>query len=441
MSENPLKWRLRRFISSRVQRRLLDPRRLKKARAASEKARRRARRPHEVHYFHQLDDPYSHLAAQALPALAARYEVAVLPHLADKPPASATPEADMFVAYNRRDAARIAPFYGLAFDHQEPPPPDLQLIAAQILAKNNMSYIAEISTALWAGDRQKLESMDKASPDDADKLIKEGTALRAKLKHYLSAMFYYEGEWYWGVDRLSHLEDRLSELDVRKPEAPADATVQLRLSAPESIARKSDQQEMKLEYFPSLRSPYTYLSFAPTLDIPKHYPVDLVLRPVMPMVMRGMKVPMEKGFYILADTKREGQKMGLPFGDMLDPVGPPVLRGYSLFAFAQEKGRGGEYLHSFAKGAFADRIDVYGMQGLRKVVERAGLNWEEARAHLDNDDWHERLEQNRLAMFEAGCWGVPSYILKGPAGEADFGVWGNDRIWLIKEEIARRVAL
>ena len=36
-------------------------------RAKAEKARQAARRPHEVHYFHQIDDPYSHLLAQALP--------------------------------------------------------------------------------------------------------------------------------------------------------------------------------------------------------------------------------------------------------------------------------------------------------------------------------------------------------------------------------------
>ena len=32
-----------------------------------------------------------------------------------------------------------------------------------------------------------------------------GNNLRNKLGHYSGAMFYYEGEWYWGVDRLYHL--------------------------------------------------------------------------------------------------------------------------------------------------------------------------------------------------------------------------------------------
>ena len=40
--------------------------------------------------------------------------------------------------------------------------------------------------------------------------LDSGTAHRAELKHYSGAMFYYGKEWYWGVDRLYHLEKRLA---------------------------------------------------------------------------------------------------------------------------------------------------------------------------------------------------------------------------------------
>ncbi len=452
MSENPFKWRLRRFIGSRFLRHIADQRRIDKARRRAERARQRARRPHEVHYFHQLDDPYSHLAAQVIPGLVARYEITLLPHLVGKPPEAATPEADMLIAYSRRDAARIAPFYGLDFvDQGRQPSPELQDLAARILAKNHISNISDISAALWAGDQQTLDPFDKSSSEEAGKLIDEGTKLRAKLKHYLGAMFYYEGEWYWGIDRLPYLEKRLEELNAQRVNELSDEAepshevssfaVARDLRTPTLITRKKGQKLMKLEYFPSLRSPYTYISIEETLDLPKYYPVELILRPVMPMVMRGMKVPVEKGIYIFLDTKREGTKKGLPFGNMMDPVGPPVLRGYSLFVFAQKKGRGGKYLKSFLQAAFAEGIDTYAPRGLRAVVERAGLDWDKARKHLDNEDWHERLEQNRIAMFDSGCWGVPSYRLIGPEGEDDFALWGNDRLWLLKEEIARRAAL
>ncbi|MDP1756468.1 MAG: 2-hydroxychromene-2-carboxylate dehydrogenase, partial [Pseudohongiella sp.] len=34
-----------------------------------------------VHYFHQVDDPYSDLAVRALPHLAANYAIKIVPHL------------------------------------------------------------------------------------------------------------------------------------------------------------------------------------------------------------------------------------------------------------------------------------------------------------------------------------------------------------------------
>ena len=34
--------------------------------------------------------------------------------------------------------------------------------------------------------------------------------------HYLGAMFYYAGEWYWGLDRLPYMLERLDKLKLRK---------------------------------------------------------------------------------------------------------------------------------------------------------------------------------------------------------------------------------
>lgn len=76
--------------------------------------RRRVRgRGHEVRYFHEVLDPYSHLAAQILPVLAERYEVEIVPHLVGDP--QEVPEPDMLVAYARKDAADIAAPTGSRF--------------------------------------------------------------------------------------------------------------------------------------------------------------------------------------------------------------------------------------------------------------------------------------------------------------------------------------
>jgi 2-hydroxychromene-2-carboxylate isomerase len=69
------------------------------------------------------------------------------------------------------------------------------------------------------------------------------------------------------------------------------------------------------------------------------------------------------------------------------------------------------------------------------------LSFDEAQPYLDREDWREELEINRREMYDGvGLWGVPSYRLRGPAGEPDLCVWGQDRLWLVAAEIRRRLA-
>ena len=69
---------LMRWLTSRVMTRLFKPERIEKRRVAAERQRRKEGSPHRVEYFHQIDDGYSHLAAQKLAALAARYDICLL---------------------------------------------------------------------------------------------------------------------------------------------------------------------------------------------------------------------------------------------------------------------------------------------------------------------------------------------------------------------------
>jgi 2-hydroxychromene-2-carboxylate isomerase len=168
-------------------------------------------------------------------------------------------------------------------------------------------------------------------------------------------------------------------------------------------------------------------------------PIDLVLRPVLPMVMRGLPVPRAKQLYITLDTKREAEDAGVRFGRMCDPVGRPVERCFSLYPWARERGREAELLRSFTQAAFAEGVDTGCDAGLRLVVERAGLSWSEAQGHLDREGWRDELEANRKQLFALGLWGVPSFRLLGRAGEPDYATWGQDRLWRIEQEIRRRL--
>ena len=389
----------------------------------------------EVFYFHQPDDPYSHLTAQVLSELQARYDINLHIYLVDEPTDEMAPERAALRAYSRRDAAKIAPYHGLEFTDMGAQPSDASLAFARrnLASSSNLAVAAfEIGKAFWADNTDKLDRTAMVSPDQTEKIFAAGVKKRDALGHYLGATFYFEGEWYWGVDRLPYLEDRLADEGLRLAGCKPITHFQTR---PEFMSRPSSGKRLTVEFYPSARSPYTAISMAETLDLPNHYPVELKVRPVLPMVMRNLPVPRRKGMYILPDTKRAADRIGVPFGKIFDPVGTPVKRVYSLFGWADEQGKGGALLKAFTDMAWSEGVDVGTDEGLRKVCARADLDWAQAAEIVDNKDWESWAEENRLQMMASDLWGVPSYRLLDEDGTEIYSCWGRDRIWLLAHEI------
>ena len=286
-----------------------------------------------------------------------------------------------------------------------------------------------------------MESLAAEQGSAADAIadqLKTGNARRAELGHFSGAMFYYAGEWYWGIDRLHHLETRLRELGA---EYKLQKT--LLLPRPEiDCGPLKDNGSLQLEIFVSLRSPYTAISFDRAVRLAEETGVELLVRPVLPMVMRGVPVTRQKGLYIFTDTAREALDAGVTFGQFYDPVGEPVRRCYSLYPWACEQGKGTALLSSFLSCAFAEGVNTNTEKGLKKVVEKAGLDWQEAMSILDQQDWQAILEENRQAMYKAGLWGVPSFqLLDNNSGEPVLALWGQDRLWMIAREIQSKLAI
>jgi 2-hydroxychromene-2-carboxylate isomerase len=69
------------------------------------------------------------------------------------------------------------------------------------------------------------------------------------------------------------------------------------------------------------------------------------------------------------------------------------------------------------------------------VVENAGLDWTSAKQIVDQDGWQETLEDNRLAMYDSGLWGAPSFRLIDADQNVVLALWGQDRLWLLEREI------
>ncbi len=389
-----------RWLQSKIMTRLGSAESQQKLWQSREKKRKADGRHHEVLYFHQESDGYSDLAAQTLDNLVTRYDITLGVHLVTAEIGANTPELELLKLMSHRDAAMISPHYGL--DHPTTLSPELAMVLQDKMGGAD-------------GSLQERQSA--------------GNNIRSKLGHYSGAMFYYEGEWYWGVDRLYHLEARLKSLGADKsPDQPP-------LYPRPSNTVSGDASALTLEYYLSLRSPYTAVSWEPTMKLARESGINLEIKPVLPMVMRGVPATRQKGVYIFKDAAREARAQGIIYGKFYDPIGDPVLKGYALYAWAKTTGKGNDLLGSFLNAAFAEGINTNSNHGLRHIVEKAGLDWQEARNHLNDTEWHSELEQNRLSMYGFGSWGVPSYQLLDANGESVLAVWGQDRLWLVAKSI------
>lgn len=358
-------------------------------RAVADLRRRMSGAKAVVHYFHQPQDPYSRLAVQALPDLADRYDVRVEVHLVSPPAPGAAPDPERLAIWALRDARRLAQAHG--FDAEAPAEPLLEAFEADL--------------------------------DPA-----KGDALLEQLGHYQGGMFQFDGEWFWGLDRLHYLEQRLRSAGLaRHPDQTAFIAqpLDIRLDPAPAAVRKP-----VLHVFPSFRSPYSYICLPRAKALAQHYGAELRLRFVLPMVMRGLPVPRSKSRYITLDTKREAERLYLPFGKIVDPVGLGVERGLAVLHHAIPAGCGYDFALSFLQGAFADGIDATSDPGLGRMAERAGVSPETVRLALADESWRDVAEANRQEMLTAGLWGVPSFRVDD--GQAH---WGQDRMWAVEEDL------
>lgn len=426
---------LRAAIGPLVAQAITSTRRRDHQRRRFEAARIRRGQPHEILYFHQADDPYSALMAERLEEIAARYGVVITTHLVPPPPDWAAPERGKLEVYARRDAAQIAAAYGLDYeDRAAPRMEDVRraqaVLQSAIAGGQFLAAAPVVSRALTRGDSldEAATAFGTADPAAVAAALTHASRLRDRLGHYLGATLFHAGEWYWGIDRLGDLEARLQTLGCG-----GESVGRMVATRPEirfgDTDRSADPSTPALEMFLSVRSPYSYLAMDRTIALASHYGVELRLRPVLPMVMRGLPVPAAKRNYILRDCKREAERLGLPFGRVADPVGRPVERGLAILHGAIGQGQGPAFATSFLRGVFAEGVDAGSDRGLRELVQRAGLDWRLAQRWITDDGWRAAAEDNRLAMFADDLWGVPSFRF------GTLSTWGQDRLWLVEKAI------
>jgi 2-hydroxychromene-2-carboxylate isomerase len=429
---------LKSLLMPAISQRFLSLDRLEKQRARAERKRVAQGDAHRLHYFHQVDDPYSALAAVSLPMLLARYDVRINAHVVGPPPDSAAPERDKLQTYSRRDAQLLAQHWGLRFQDTgtQPAPQQLMQATCQLVAAVRDGRFTDVAGAVSARLWQNPDQLADGSPSAAGQTeavqhLAESNALRQHLGHYLGATFFYAGEWYWGLDRLHHLERRLQALGASRPGAAGQSPELMFSPRPDLQRLVQITHPGTIDFFVSLRSPYSAIVAPRVFGLGRRTGASVQLRFVLPMAMRGLPVPSSKRRYIALDAAREALAKGTPFGRLNDPIGRPTERGLALLVLAERSHRGEAYLLSFMQGVWAEGLDAGSDRGLRRIAERAGLDWGEARAALADDSWRQTAENNRAELLSLGLWGVPCFRV------GDTAVWGQDRLWAVEDALLK----
>ena len=400
--------------------------------------RKLARQAPCVHYFHQVDDPYSHLAVQKLHQLRAQYALPFIVHLVSESADDYKGSADDFAIWAQRDAVAVAAGYATTLSISHNPTPSQVLQANRKLSphltSDTFARIAQqVGNDLWTNNLDP-EPSNEENTTQTNNALAAGNALREKLGHYAGAMFYFDGEWFWGLDRLHLLESRL----IAEGFAPAGTTPSVPLpKATDTTGLNA--HGVTLEYFPSLRSPYTAIGHSRVLALIERSGVNVHLRPVMPMLMRGVPAPRAKQRYIITDSGREGRLYNNPLARVVDPFGEPVKTAFNLYAGAVELGQGMDFVTAYLRAAWQNGVDITTTQGLQQVAQDAGIDWRRMVDAADTVSWEALLDDNLQALTGANLWGVPSFRVSGGNNPEPFICWGQDRIWRVEEEIAQRV--
>lgn len=209
---------------------------------------------------------------------------------------------------------------------------------------------------------------------------------------------------------------------------------------------------LTVDLYWSFRSPYSYLATGRIVDLARVYDVDVNVRPVYPIAVRDPEFfervnPLWPP-YVLRDTTRIAQMLGIPFGwPRPDPIvqdfakreipkeQPYIHRLTRLGVAAALRDKGLPFIDAVSRIIWSGEIDGWN-QGdhLAKAVARAGLDLAELDAGIerDPDRFEAVIQENQRAHRAAGHWGVPTLVFEGEP------FFGQDRLDCLQWRMEQR---
>jgi len=375
-----------------------------------------------------LNDPHSFMLIQVLPELELRFNIQFKLFLVYESVPGVTIDPKLMRSWAIKDANFIAEQYQLKKITQQPTQESL-FTGQQMwqLRPKTLENAWQLFQQTWFNE---FDDYYHASTPVINYQIKNLMRL-VKQGHYLPASIFIAGQWFVGIDRLEHLEKRLSDFGLLKGKLGSIYQKnQLRLTEQPTQAEPSKNiVENTLEAFISLRSPYSYIGLLQAEKLSKHYNIPLKIKLLLPLVMRGLTITENKQRYVVFDASREAKKLDIPFTGIADPLGQGIINIFQVFSYAEQQGKGLDFIKSAFNAIYVDGLDLSQNTVVKSLCEQHELNHDEALTYNNEHDWQQWSDCNQSTVNSLGLWGAPCFRFQ------DVACWGQDRLAQIEQAI------
>ncbi|MFC3151820.1 DsbA family protein [Litoribrevibacter euphylliae] len=396
----------------------------------SEACRKISRKGHHASFYFDLEDPYSYLLLPVIEELEQAFKISFDVHVVAPRDPMYIPDSDALERYALVDAGYQAQAWGLEFPTLIPSQKRLKTDALRILLQPRtttaewLQLAKQTMDAYWHGDfptiHKLLQHNKTLDAFDVAAKLRENTEAFYKSGFYMAASIHYRGEWYWGLDRIYLLRDRLKRFAAQEH--------QTRLYPDWGRVRVPSRPQDKVDFYFSFRSPYSYIAIARLFKNQTDYPLEHInLKPVLPMVTRGLPVPKAKKMYILQDAARIAHFEDIDFGRVWDPLGKGVAQALAIFhntPVNQQLAVSYRLMHDIWSQGQDVSSDAY----LKLIASEFKLPIDKIHHSKASKSYEHDAETNRKALGRLGLWGVPSF------SKGKLVAWGQDRMPLIFEK-------
>lgn len=388
-----------------------------------------------VEVYLALNDPHSFMLVQVLNDLQQRFNIKLKLFLIYEAVPSATKNPKLIRDWALKDANYIAQQYDLKLIEKYPSAKAL-ITGQQVwqLSPKTIEHAVIIFNQTWFDEfdfyYNNSTPLINVQIKNQQRLIRKG--------HYLPATLFFAGDWFLGIDRLIHLEAKLTKHGLHNNEVTTKYSNNL-LSHPNTLKNDDidnrnniNSNNSPCEIFISLRSPYSYLGFEKIKALADKYQIPLVIKPILPLVMRGFDIPINKARYIYFDAHREAKIANIPFRTFNDPIGRGIVNCYEVFSYAEHKGKAVAFISAAFEAIYVKNIDVTQQHVIKVLCQSIGLDYQAALEYAKEHDWQQWSDVNQTELEQLGFWGVPCFKYKKSY------CWGQDRLVQIEKAMQAR---